>query len=320
MDARYRHHIRPAAVLMLSLTAACWAADQFGVLTGVRMAVHNAVNPGRLAVLSLAPPSVQSADNSEAAGEIAELQNALLVNELQRRQLLLDNARLQRELRDERRTASLQTVNSSDLVNFIALKARVLSHSRLPGQLKNAIIDAGRTQGLKESDLVISQDGIIVDKGTDHRLEEGDKVAYGAAIIGRITQLSRWVSLVQPITDSNYTGAVQLVQLSDQGATLGARGLLEGSGKEFCRVTGIPYTEAVSVGDEVFASSVQGINSPRLYYGQVVHAVFSEGGQWDIIVRPAFNPALLDEVAIVKPRLSRQRTQRNLPDKDGDRS
>ena len=319
MNARHRHHIRPVAVLMLSLTTACWAADQFGLLTGVRMAAHNAVNPGRLAVLSMTPPVAEPAGGSESSGEIAELQDALLVNELQRRQLLLDNARLQRELRDERRTASLQTVNSSDLVNFIALKARVLSHSRLPGQLKNAIIDAGRTQGLRESDLVISGDGIIIDKGTDHRLEEGDKVAHGAAIIGRITQLSRWVSLVQPITDRQYTGAVQLVQLRDQGATLGARGLLEGSGEEFCRVTGIPYTEAVSVGDEVFASSVQGINSPRLYYGQVVHAVFSEGGQWDIIVRPAFNPARLNEVAIVKPRLSRQRTQRPLPT-TGDRS
>lgn len=319
MEARHRNDVRPAAVLMLCLTAALWTAEQFGWLTGLRMAAHNAANPGRLAVLSISPsPVTPTASGQE--GEIAELQNALLMNELQRRQLLLENARLQRQLRDEQSTSNLQTVTSPDLVNFVALKAQVLSHAGLPGELKSAIIDAGRTQGLRESDLVISGDGIVVDKGSDHRLEEGDKVAHGAAIIGRIVQLSRWVSLVQPVTDKNYTGAVQLVRLTDQGVTLGALGLLEGSGDQFCRVTGIPYTEAVSVGDEVFASSIQGINAPRLYYGQVVHAVFSEGGQWDIVVKPAFDPRLLNEVAIVKPRLSPRRTQQSLSSSQDDRS
>lgn len=310
MHSRFHaRNIRIATLFILAMSVACWASDSWGWLTGIRMSLHNAVNPGRLALLSISshPDSTRSEPADGHAAELSELQNALLVNELQRRQLLLDNARLQQQVRDHQRTTNIQTVTSDELVNFVALKARILSHSGLSGQLKSAILDAGKTQGLNESELVVSGQGIVVDKGVDHRLEAGNKVAHGAAIIGRIAKVSRWVSLVQPVTDEEYAGAVQLVRIGDRGASFGARGLLHGTGTEFCEVTGIPYTEAVSVGDEVFAANVQGVDGPRLYYGKVVHAVFSEGGQWDIVVEPAFKPESLQEVAVVKPRLSQRR-------------
>lgn len=310
-SGHHQRSVRTAAAALLIVTVAAWGADQSGHLTAVRMMLHNAVNPGRLALLSLSSAAARPAGVSQTPpGELQQLQDALLMNELQRRQLLLENARLQRQLHDHQQTARIQTVTSPDLVNFVALEARVLSHAGLSGPLRNAIIDVGSAHGVRESELIVSGDGLVVDKGSDHRLAAGDKVAHGAAIIGRIAQLSRWVSLVQPVTDSEYSGAVQLVSISDQGAGFGARGLLQGTGDGLCRVTGIPYTESVSVGDEVFAASVQGVNGPRLYYGPVIHAAFSEGGQWDIVVRPAFDAHQLNEVAIVKPRLNPQRTER----------
>jgi len=305
--------IRRIATVLLLGTLDAGIADRYGELTGRRMALHNAVSPGRLALLSVSSAADESPgprpSRTADQRQLQQLQDALLMNELQRRQLLLENARLQQQLKDRQQTARLQTVTSPDLINFVALEARILSHSGLTGPLKNAILDVGTAQGVRESELIVSGDGLIVDKGRDHRLMAGDKVAHGAAIIGRISQLSRWVSLVQPVTDSDYSGAVQLVSLSEQGAGFGARGLLQGTDDGFCRVTGIAYTEPVSVGDEVFAASVQGVNGPRLYYGQVVHAAFSAGGQWDIIVKPAFAAEQLNDVAIVKPRLNPQRTE-----------
>ena len=137
----------------------------------------------------------------------------------------------------------------------------------------------------------------------------GQKVAHGTAVIGRISDVTQWVGVVQPVTHEEFSSAVQLVKLKDHGASFGAKGLLEGTGDRLCRVTGIPYTEAVSVGDEVFSADIQGVNGPRLYYGQVVHAEFSAGGQWDIHVAPAFQVESLEEVAVVQQRLDANRTQ-----------
>lgn len=305
-----------ATVLLVATVV--FVADSQDKLTSVRMSLHNALSPGRLVLMSVAAPSTNAEGDSSSGGddttpEVAELQDSLLQNELQRRQLLIENARLNNEVRQMRRQGAIRTVAGRDLINFIGLKAKVLSRRGLPNDLKEALIDAGRDQGLRRSELVVSGDGFVVDKGTDHGLTVGQQVADGAAVVGRIAKLSQWVGLVQPVTNAEFSGAVQIVKMQGQGATFGAQGLLEGTGESLCRVTGIPYTEAVTIGDYVFSASVQGINGPRLFYGEVVHAEFSAGGQWDIRVQPAFESEQMDEVVVVKQRLDSQRTTQAKP-------
>lgn len=296
---------------MLVLMAAVWGANIAGYLTSTKMALHNIMSPARLAVVAM---GVLPADSSVAPepdladSEVVELQNALLENELQRRQLLIENARLHNELRSTKRMAAIESVSRQDLVNFVAVKAKILNHGGMPNGLKEAFIDAGKAQGLQRSQLVVSGTGLVLDKGTDHGVAAGQKVAYGTAVVGRISKVSQWVGLVQPITSEEFSAAVQIVKLAPQGASYGAKGLLEGTGDGGCRLTAIPYTESVAVGDEVFSADIDGVQGPRLYFGRVIHAEFSAGGEWDIRVEPAFQADTLLEVAVVQQRLKTDRS------------
>ncbi len=296
---------------MLLLMATVWVANTVGYLTSVRMALQNVMSPARLAVAaigSLPAGSSATAEPDFTDSEVVELQNALLENELQRRQLLIENARLHNELRSTKRMAAIEAVSSQDLVDFVAVKAKILSHAGLSDSLREAFIDAGKAQGLQRSQLVVSGAGLVLDKGTDQGIAAGQKVAHGTAVVGRISKVSQWVGLVQPITAEDFSAAVQIVKLAPQGASYGAKGLLEGTGTGGCRVTAIPYTESVAVGDEVFSADIDGVQGPRLYYGRVVHAEFSAGGEWDVRVEPAFQADTLQEVAVVQQRLNAART------------
>lgn len=298
-----------ATSMMLVVLVAVWAADRSGSLTSVRMALHTLMSPGRLMVAALSNPRAERSEAplSLSQHEIAELKHALLENELQRRQLLIENARLHNELRSHARLAAIDAVAGGDLVDFVAVKAKVLSHTGLSQTLAETFISAGRKAGLRRSQLVVDGTGLLLDKGADHGLMAGQKVARGTAVIGRMAQVSQWVGLVQPITDKEFSAAVQIVKLAPQGASFGAKGLLEGTADGRCRVTAIAYTESVAVGDEVFSADIDGVNGPRLYYGKVVHAEFSTDGQWDILVEPAFQAENLSEVAVVTQRLNPDR-------------
>lgn len=238
---------------------------------------------------------------SLSATETRDLQNALLQNELQRRQLIIQNARLANELRTARQAAGIREVSGPNLVEFRSLRARVLSHSGTPQRLTQMIIDAGKSEGLRPSELVVNSSGFVIDQGLDSAVQNGQKVAAGLTVVGRIVQVTRWISVVQPVTDKDFSAAVQIVRMAPHGALFGAKGLLVSGENGTCRVTGIPHTEAVSVGDEVFTADINGIHGPRLYFGTVTAAEFSSGGEWTITVSPAAVADNLSEVSIIQP-------------------
>ena len=298
---------------MLVLAVGVCLADKAGSLTSVRMTLHNLLSPGRLVLTAFSAPLANQTKTTStppnlSEDEVANLQNALLQNELQRRQLLIENARLHNQVRSMKRLATVESVTDQQLVDFVGVRAKVLSRSGLPNALTEAFIDAGKAQGLQRSQLVVDGTGLLLDKGLDSRLAQGQKVAHGTAVVGRIAEVSQWVGLVQPLTHVGFSAAVQIVKLAPQGAAYGAKGMLEGTGESNCRISGIPYTEAVAVGDEVFSADIDVVQGPRLYYGKVVHAEFSSGGQWDIRVEPAFRSEDLTEVTVVQQQLNRFRT------------
>lgn len=248
-------------------------------------------------------------DVGVVSGDVAGLQNALLENELQRRQLVIENARLRNELRKSREQSAAGAFDIVPLLNFHAVPAKILSHSGLSGSVRELIVDAGKTLHLKPSDLLVDGGGIVLDQGQQQGIDAGQRVVNGMAVVGRITEASQWVALVQPVSHKEFSAAIQLVKNSPQGAALGAEGLLVGVGSGRCRVSGIPYTESVSVGDEVFSADINGIKGPRLYYGKVVRAEFSAGGEWDVHVQPAVDHRKLDQVAVVQPAVNRGRSR-----------
>ncbi len=310
-------HVWLSALAMLMLTFVAVVADRTGTLTPVRIVLHNLLSPGRLIILAVAPadpgsPGSSHGSRSRAVSEltdVTDLQNALLENELQRRQLLIENARLHNELRSSREQSAAGIFDIVPLVNFVAVKANILSHTGLSGNVRGLIVDAGRASQLKPSDLLVDGSGILLDQGKQQGIAAGQRVVNGMTVVGRITETSQWVALVQPVSHEEFSAAVQLVRNSPQGAAFGAEGLLVGIGNGLCRVSGVAYTEAVSVGDEVFSADINGINGPRLYYGKVVRAEFSAGGEWDVQVKPAVDHRSLDQVAVVQPTVNRSRSR-----------
>lgn len=310
---------------LLSLVTAL--TDHAGGLTGLRAVLLDVLSPGRLVLLSLQRPprgtgaaaatlSVAATVSPEAS---EQLRAALLDSERQRRQLILENARLRNELRQQRTNsrvaellAPLAGADSRALTSFTPVPARVIGTQGLSGRLRSTIVDAGAARGITRSELVVDGTGLLLDRGTDGTdtraagggaVAVGDRVLAGAIVVGRVAKAGRWVSLVQPVTDREFSARVQLVRQSAEGVYLGAEALLQGTGAGDCEVVGVPYTEAVSVGDEVVTVDIEGVRGPRLYFGRVTQAQFLEGGQWQIRVQPAVSLQDLQQVAVVRLQL-----------------
>lgn len=284
----------------LSLIAA--AADQLDMLGAVRPVLHDIVSPGRLAVLAVSrhagPQDSNNSDRTDQkVNEQARSRDAML------RQLMIENARLRRDMkRDHLRfgVTEAEAVRES-LVQLDVIPANVISSREgMPAVLKELLIDAGKTRGITRSELVVQGTGGVVDVGSDQSVRPGDRVLDGLTVIGRVEKVSRWVSLVQPVTALGFRSHVMLLRRTQDGLHFGARGILEGTGEKECRLTGISHTEPVATGDDIVSAGTEGLNGPQLYFGRVVSANFLAGGQWDIRVAPAVDPEGVQQVRILR--------------------
>ena len=302
-----RHRMWVAAVAMFVLSLLVTAADRTEILSAVRAVLHDALSPGRLALMAIAPQSDGAEKLVDDAGPVKfDTAHGLNVQQLQTlRQLMIENARLRRDLkRSKEVTAIAEFVDpAASLTDYAMIPAQVISSSGLPGPLRELIISAGKSAGVTRSELVVDGSGAIVDAGTDAGVAAGDRVLSGSSVIGRIEKTGRWVSMVQPVTSGDFRAQVQLLRASDDGLHFGAVGMLEGTGTSECRLTGISYTDAVTVGDTVVSADINGVRGPRLFFGTVTSAEFLAGGQWDVRIQPGFTLSELDRVGIVRMSL-----------------
>ncbi|MEY4186218.1 MAG: hypothetical protein RIT02_1252 [Planctomycetota bacterium] len=301
-SGRLRMWLAACCLAALSLSAA--AADRLGLLRSLRPVLLDLASPGRLLWYSQAgraddATATQAAATASGGGTSPA---AMLEQQQLLRRLMIENARLRRELQRDRQRFGVEDPQEvrSALLQMSLLPAQVLScRDGLPADLRELLVDAGRARGLTRSELVVQGSGGIIDAGRAQSVQPGDRVLDGLAVVGRIEKSARWVSLVQPISASGFRANVQLLRRTTEGALFGSRGILEGVGEPDCRLTGIAATEAVAVGDEVVAADVEGLRGPQLYFGKVVHADFLAGGQWDIRVAPAVRLDELRDVQIL---------------------
>lgn len=302
------------AAAMSCLALLITAADRTLGLMPVRMQLHDLLSPSRLILLSLnsngGQPESAARSQEFSAADTVRLQTALRDSERQRRQLIIDNARLRNDLRTQKiislsdqRLTPYGSPRSNRLAEFSVLSATVIGSDGLPGPLKQSLIDAGAALGVTRSELVVDGTGILLDQGSEEDVSAGDRVLAGSVVVGRIEKVGRWVSLVQSVTDRQFSAGVQLLRNSADEIHFGATGILKGTGEHECLIEGIPYTEPVSVGDDVVTSNIEGLRGPQLYIGEVVRAEFLEGGQWLIRVRPALTFQQVERVGIVRLRL-----------------
>ena len=261
-----RHQMWYAAFGMFVLSILVTTADHSGVLSSVRSALHDVFSPGRLALMAISPSSAGNTISGDPAGTgPATSSDELNPRQLQTvRQLMIENARLRRDLKLSRNAAAIAEVVSpaEALTDYGTIQAKVISNSGLPGSLRDLVISAGKAQGITRSELVVDGAGAVVDAGTDSGVAVGDRVLSGASVVGRIEQTGRWVSMVQPLTAVDFRAQVQLLRASEDGMNFGAVGMLEGTGTSECRLTGISYTDAVTVGDTVVSADINGVLGP----------------------------------------------------------
>lgn len=307
-----RHRMWAAAVAMFVLSLLVTAADRTEMLGVVRAVLHDALSPGRLALMAIAPRSDDAGKPVDAASPVkTDSAGGVNAQQLQTlRQLMIENARLRRDLKvSKEATVIAEFVDpAASLTEYAMIPAQVISSSGLPGSLRELIISAGKSAGITRSELVVDGSGAVVDVGSDVGVAAGDRVLSGSSVIGRIEKTGRWVSMVQPVTSADFRAQVQLLRASDDGLHFGAVGMLEGTGLSECRLTGISYTDAVTVGDTVVSADINGVRGPRLFFGTVTSAEFLAGGQWDVRIQPGFTLTELDRVGIVRMSLQTEIT------------
>lgn len=304
-QTRHRLWLSATGMFVLSLVAA--VADRAGALNAFRPALHDALSPGRLVLLAVKPPAANGEAKATAETTPETPDEAHQKSERLLRQLMIENARLRRDLKRERASSVIgQNIGPlSSLAQFELVHASIVSSSGLPSTLKDVLVDAGKSAGITRSELVVDGKGAILDVGLEKDVAAGDRVLTGAVVVGRIEKSARWVSLVQPVTSPEFRAQVVVMRQTPDGLHPGTVAMLEGTGGEDCILTGIPHTEAVAVGDEVITADINGVRGPQLYFGRVTHAEFLAGGQWDVRVQPAANLQELDRVGILRLKLAR---------------
>lgn len=301
------------AAALSALAMAAGGAEQLGALRSIRPMLLDLCSPGRLVVLaisSLRPAAnvLPQGGNSGNAGRTQAAEDAS-GRELLLRQLLIENARLRRELDRERdrsqqflpQAESAETAQRPPLLDLRVIPARVLSRQdEFPEVLRELSISAGRVHGLNRSELVVQGAGRVIDAGQEQKIAAGDRVLDGLTVVGRIERAGRWTSLVQPVTAEGFRARVQLFRATGSERHAAAVAMLEGTGTPFCRLTGLEHTDAVATGDEVFAAGVEGLSGPPLYFGRVVRADFLAGGEWEVQVAPAMELDDLDTIQVLR--------------------
>lgn len=295
-----------AFLAVCGLAGTTFLADRLHLLDGVRLALQDALSPGRMVATSILSPHHKAADPA-SPGEQDEIRKL----EQQRRELLAENVRLYNELR-QWRPAGLLHRPTAPLAGLQLIEARVLGRQGVPGSLRSAMIEAGKTHGLLRSELVLDASGILLDLGQAEGLESGQTILSGLAVAGRIDRAGRWVSHLQPVTDPEFSMQVQLIHRSERGTQPGAAGIYQGTGTAG-RITGIPATARVAVGDAVVSGSIGGPVGRTAYLGQVVLADFQSAGEWSVEVAPAVDINSIEKVLAVVPRINSDRIAADRP-------
>jgi cell shape-determining protein MreC len=259
---------------------------------------------GRSAALALPDRSLVTKSALMTAASADDLRNL----EQTCRRLRLENARLREELQlaEKYGISPIPVAASRPAVPPSVVQAALISRETLAHWHSVHHLGQGRGQGVEESALVLESGSPHLDQGSDGGIEPELDVFIGRCVVGRIASVGRWTSTLELITDVRYRALVQIVRPTDQGGSFGTEGILVGQGTEVCKLTDVPTTQTVRVGDEVYTSDRDKRTCVPLYYGRIVR-VEEAGRHWDITVEPAAKISELKTVAVLKlpPSLGR---------------
>lgn len=256
-------------------------------------------------------------------GQLEQLQAKLAAQLNREREFKSRVADLTRRLQraEAQQAAKFSGTSTEPLFIPELVAARVLSSEtvtlasgrKIPG---STLIGKGTSQGIGESLLVLDQGRAVLDVGTDHDMAIHQPVFAGEIVIGRTASCGRYTSSLQPVTDAKFQSPAQLLRRIGDGWQAGAQGVIEGTGRDLCRLTGVGYREAVAVGDEVYTPAADPLLTgsptgpesetalpPPMFYGRIVSAKLNPGAaHWDIEVEPAAKNVRPTFVWVLKPK------------------
>jgi rod shape-determining protein MreC len=250
--------------------------------------------------LTKADPASRNAQEpgAELEGVARQRMDAL---DLQCRRLRVENAQLREELSlaEKYGVSPVPVSNGQSDKRPTVIRAAVLGRDAIKLWPMAPHLNQGDRHGVAESSLVLDAAAPHLDQGSDAGVQPELDVLIGRCVVGRVATVGRWTSTLELITDTRYRALAQIIRPSEQGGTFGTEGILVGQGTPLCKLTDVPTTQSVRVGDEVYTSERDHRTPVSLYYGRIVRVVES-GRHWDIDVDPAVKVAELRTVAILK--------------------
>jgi rod shape-determining protein MreC len=190
-----------------------------------------------------------------------------------------------------RQTAELRAQLVLEAERRHAAESRLFQIGQLPAEAQQRAVPAT----LVSYDASALRRTAVFDHGSEIGIAPNSPVLWKGCVIGRVDSVGPWSCRAVLLGDRKCRIAVRCARTRDQG-------MLEGIGGGMSGVLFIPVAADVRVGDIFVTSGVDGIFPTGLLIGDCTE-VSSEAGaihKW-VVVKPAFDPASLEHVAILLP-------------------
>lgn len=249
------------------------------------------------------------------SSELAELRVELDAWKRTTRLQQIEQAERTEQSQHEKAMGTSRFISTESASLFVSelIRADVIGPRELDLLERSLLIERSSGQTVDAGSLVLDEGSdVLLDQGADAGLENEHPVYSGRCVVGRLTDVGRWVSRVQLTTDKSFRGGAQILRAIEGGYSYGPEGILEGTGTGICRLRYIGRTESVRVGDDVYTSARSAALPEPMFYGTIVKAELDETArEWTIEIEPAVNPELLRSVDVLKQSVNPVRVSGN---------
>jgi hypothetical protein len=285
--------------------AACLATGlMLGVLPepvseSIRSGLLDLARPGQQAAITVADRLTAWHPFASPTRSVNPDTEELATLRLEIRRLRLANLRLSKPADNTPTT----TPTHPPLITTGLVTVRVLGRETIQAWAAGRILDHGHR--LSPGSLVVEPGHSTLDLGDGNGLSKGQPAYSGRNVAGRISRVGHLTSTLQPLTDTRFRGLARLARPGQDRPVFSTQGMLEGTGDGFCRLTRVPATAAVTVGDIVYTDGRDQPDHWPMVYGTVVEAQLPDGApHWEIRIRPAIDLDQLKQLDVLTRNLN----------------
>ena len=194
-----------------------------------------------------------------------------------------------RELRTQNARLRAQLVQESERRRELELRLNQLT--QLPAEAQGRPIEAR----ILKYDASALRRTVVLNQGGNAGVTPNAPVFWNKALIGRVDSVGPWSCSVVLVGDRECSLGVRCARTRVQG-------VLKGVGGGEVQVDDIGAQADIRVGDLFVTSGMDGVFPPGLLVGECAEVSGESGAifQW-VVVKPAFDPALLEDAIILLP-------------------